>query len=169
MDRDQDTAVTMCLVLILVFSLYMLVRYSVLYLSAQKAYKNEAASYKRADLKNMMVTAFKTIRDNANQIAHPYFYNQPIDYILTTVPSFTNVLKLCRYILTYPQAKDDLNDILLEKYGSRFEENPELNVLVRVRMSEFGTQEYFHYLLQDIEKATELYIRNRAYVDKILR
>ena len=167
MDVEQDKAVTMCLVFILVFSLYMLVHYSYLYLSAHKAYKNEGDAYKRSELKKMMEKAFNTIRDNANQIAHPYFYNQPIDYIINTIPSFINVLKLCRYILTYPQAKDDLNDILIEKYGQKFEESPELNVLVRVNTSEFGVQEYFRYILGDIEKATELYIRNRSYVDKV--
>jgi hypothetical protein len=67
----------------------------------------------------------------------------------------------------YPQAKDDLNNILIEKYGQNFEENPDLNVLVRVNTSEFGVQEYFHYMLRDIEKATELYIRNRSYIDKV--
>ena len=167
MDVEQDKAVTMCLVFILVFSLYMLVHYSYMYLSVRKAYKHEGDAYKRSELKKMMEKAFNTIRDNANQITHPYFYNQTIDYILTTIPSFINVLTLCRYILMYPQAKDDLNDILIEKYGQNFEENPELNVLVRVKTSEFGVQEYFHYMLRDIEKASELYIRNRSYIDKV--
>jgi hypothetical protein len=145
----------------------MLAHYSYLYLSAHKVYQNEGDAYKRSELKKMIENAFNIIRNNANQIAHPYFYNQPIDYILTTIPSFIHVLKLCRYILMYPQAKDDLNNILIEKYGQNFEENPDLNVLVRVNTSEFGVQEYFHYMLRDIEKATELYIRNRSYIDKV--
>lgn len=169
MDKEQDKAVTLCLVFILIFSLYVLVHYSWLYLSTLKTYKNESQSYKRSELKVMLERAFKIIKNNANQIAHPYFYNQPIDYILTTIPSFINVLKLCRYLLVYPQAKDDINDILVEKYGNRFEESLELNVLVRIQTSDFGVQEYFHYILGDIERATELYIRNRSYIDKLSR
>lgn len=167
MDREQDIAVTMCLVLLLAFAVYMVVEYGRLWNSASKVYKDEGNAYKREELKSMLESAFGCIRDNANQIAHPYFYSHPIDYILTTIPSYINVLKLCRYTLVYPQAKDDINDILVERYGTRFEESMDLNVLVRVQTSEFGVQEYFHYMLRDIEKGTELYIRNRVYVDKV--
>lgn len=167
MDREQDIAVTMCLVLVVGFAAYTAVQYVRLYHTASKIYKNEGNAYKREELKAMMDRAFRCIKDNANQVAHPYFYNQGAEHVLATVPSFINVFMLCRYTLVYPQAKEDTNSILVETYGTRFEDNPELNVLVRVKTSEFGVQEYFHYVLEDIEKATEFYIRNRTYIDKV--
>lgn len=162
--------ITLCLIVVLMLTLYILYCYFMLYNSIIILQKNsnELASYSKKYLKKLFIKAINVLKLNANTVAHPYFYNQPINFILNVFPQYIEVLKLCRYIVINPDTNNDLNDILIELYGDRFEMSFNLNILVKVNTSDYGGDEYFSYLLKDIEKSIILYLHNRDYIDKLL-
>ncbi len=154
-----------CFIIVTLFAIFILSCYIKYYFDIVKLYDIKPKIYNYEQLKQMLTKAIQVLKKYANTIAHPYFFNQNIDMILTTCPEIVHVLKLCKYILEFQESKKDLNNIMLELYGNGFEDSMQLNVLVKVQTSEYGVQEYFHYVLQDIEKCTYLYIRNKAYLD----
>lgn len=166
---ENDNAVSLCLVVTVIFSFYLLIHYSFIYLKTIQLYKYQGDNYRKNYLEKLLVTAVFVVASNANTIAHPYFYNQSIDYILNTTPNYIHVFKFCSYILQYSQSQIDLNDILIERYGVNYTESPQLNIRVRVQTSEYGVDEYLRYVLEDFEKCTVLYLRNRQYVDNMLK
>jgi hypothetical protein len=147
------------------FAIFVLVKYIINYYDVKKLYNLKPKLYNKEYLQQLVVKAVQVLKKYANTVAHPYFYNQSINIILTTCPEIVHVLKLCKYVLEFSESKTDLNNILLELYGNGFEDSTQLNVLVKVQTSEYGIREYFHYVLEDIEKCTYLYIRNKAYLD----
>jgi hypothetical protein len=153
---------------VLLFAIFIGISYFVMYYEVLRESKKESAHYEKNKLRQLLLNAIKVLTDKANTIAHPYFFNQPIEYIFSTVPSIYHVFRFCKYKIENPESSRDLHFILLEEFGDRFEECKELNVLVRVNTSEFGVQEYFHYLLEDIEQATNVYLKNKRYIDKLL-
>jgi hypothetical protein len=116
-----------------------------------------------------MQSAIKCLKDNANTIAHPYFYTQKVEYMLAMMPTYANVLALCKYIIENPETQEDINNILIEWYGTNYPTSEQLIVLVRIQTNEYGHDEHFHYVLEDIEKGMTVYIRNREYLDKNLK
>ena len=117
---------------------------------------------------SLMKTSIKVLKDNANLIVNPNFYTQPIEYMLATMPSYGTVLILCKYIIDNPESQDDITKILEIWYGSDYSRSKELNVLVRVKTSNYGVDEYFHYIIEDIDKGMTIYVHNKEYLDKNL-
>ena len=154
-----------CLIIVTLFAIFILISYIKYYHDILKLYDVKPKIYNYDYLKQLITKSVQVLKKYANTIAHPYFFNQNIDMILTTCPELVHVLKLCKYILEFQESKRDLNIIFLDLYGKGFEDSTHLNVLVKIQTSEYGVQEYFHYVLQDIEKCTYLYIRNKAYLE----
>ena len=67
---------------------------------------------------------------------------------------------MCEYLITYPESKNDINNILIELYGEEYYKSHELNIMVNVKTSDYGSEEYFHYILEDINKCMILYKNN---------
>lgn len=167
MNQNELTA-AICLGIATCFSLYLIVMYSVRYYQLKQLYKPTDREYRKEKLQLLLVSAVRVLVKHANLIAQPYFHSYSIEYILSVCPSYLEVLLFTKYTLDYPQSKNDLHDILVDLYGSRFEESSELNVLVKAKTSEFGMQEYHHYVMQDLEKANYMYIHNKHYVDQLI-
>lgn len=164
----NDLTAAICLGIALCFSIYLIVMYSIRVNELSKLSNPKDREYRKDNLQKVMVSAVRVLVKHANLVAQPYFYTYPIDYILSSCPAYIQVLIFIKYTLDYPQSKNDLHDLLVELYGSRFEESAELNVLVKVKTSDFGFQEYYHYLLQHFEKGTYVYIHNKHYIDQLI-
>jgi hypothetical protein len=167
MDYDNFT-VTLCLIIIDLFLVFLLIHYSVIYVRLKKYSKKEVSSYKKETLKIYLASAIKALTANVNTVAQPYFLNKKIDQILIYVPSYIEVLKLDKYILSYEQSRNDLNNILIEWYGQNYMSSSKLNFLVKVKTTEYGAEEYMHYILGDIEKSIAVYVHNRKYIDNLI-
>ena len=161
---------TLCLIVLLCFAFYIMIHYSYIYIRLYTLNTNSIKInlYKKSDLQILFLKAIDVLQKNANIVAHPYFYNESISSILDRFPSYINVLNLCKFIVLNDDSKNDLNDILIENYGVRYQLSPNLNILVSVTTSEYGVDEHFHYLLEDIEKSTIIYLHNRKYIDNKL-
>lgn len=164
----NDLTAAICLGIAFCFSIYLVVMYSIRYNQLSKLVSPKDGEYKKETLRIILVSAVRVLIKHANLVAQPYFYSYPIDYILSTCPQYLQVILFIKYTLDYPQSKNDLHDLLVELYGKRFEESANLNVLVKVKTSDFGFQEYYHYLLQHFEKATYVYIHNKHYIDQLI-
>lgn len=167
MSPNELTA-ALCLGIVTCFSLYLIVMYGIKLYQLNKMLKPKDREYRKEKLIQMLVSAIRVLTKNANLISQPYFYTYPIEYLLSACPSYLEVILFAKYTLENPQSKNDLHDILVELYGHKFQESAELNVLVKVKTSDFGDQEYHHYLLQDFEKATNLYVNNKEYIDQLI-
>lgn len=165
----DDLSITVCLLIVTVFAFYLLVHFSYLYFKTKLMNNVETAKYSKQVLKSLMSKALKTLKENANTIAHPYFHSQPIQYILSLVPSYMNVLVFCKYIIEYPDSQNDVNNILIELYGIDYVNSKELRVLVRVQTTEYGIDEHFHYIIEDVAKGIAVYVHNKEYLDKNLK
>lgn len=165
---SKDLAVTMCLFVVTGFCIYLLIEFEKRYKDVKELEEAQKSDYKVAYLKTLLIKAIDVIKKHVNVIAHPYFFNHNVQHMLTVCPSFIHVLKLAKYTLDFPEAKEDMHILLAEMYGDQYEESLQLNVLARVQTTEYGIQEYFHYVIQDIEKATYVYVHNRQYLQKII-
>lgn len=145
---------------------YLLFCYARMYRTIKKTEKNKKV-YSRIYFETLVVRCIDVLKENVNIIAHPYFFSQSIDYILSACPNFIHVLILCKYILDF-NAKNELKVILKDLYGPNYEESMELNALAKVSISNHGVQEYFHYVIGDIEKSIIMYIKNQEYVNKMI-
>lgn len=119
------------------------------------------SNYKKNELKDLLIKSLKIIKDNANTFSDPYFYNQKFYEIMNKVPDIKTIFKLCEYLITYPESKNDINNILIEFYGVNYYKSHELNIPVTVKTSDYGSEEHYHYILEDINECMILYINNK--------
>lgn len=167
MDPTELTA-AICLGITTCFSIYLIMMYSIRYNDLSKLSRPKDKEYRKEKLQQMLVSCIRVLVKHSNLLAQPYFYTYPIEHLISVCPAYLEVILFTKYVLDNPQSKNDLHDILVELYGTRFEESAELNVLVKVKTSDFGFQEYHRYILQDLEKATYLYVHNKHYLDQLI-
>ena len=162
------------LIIIAIFSVYLLFHYVYVYIllmqmndiynpapgSVAITNVTPPSNYKKNELKDLLIKSLKIIKDNANTLSDPYFYNQQIYVIMNKVPEIATIFKLCDYLITYPESKNDINNILIELYGEEYYKSHELNIIVTVNTSDYGSEDYFHYILEDINKCMILYKNN---------
>jgi hypothetical protein len=119
------------------------------------------SNYKKNELKELLIKSLKIIRENVNTFSDPYFYNQKMYEIINKVPDIKTIFKLCEYLITYPESKNDINNILIELYGVNYYKSHQLNILVSIKTSDYGSEEHYHYILEDINECMILYINNK--------
>lgn len=172
----KDIILTVSLIIITILTIYLLFYYIYIYtslLQINKKYNPDVvkmnkdkviekrSNYKKNELKDLLIKSLKIIKDNVNTFSDPYFYDQKMYYIKNTVPGIDTIFKLCDYLNTYPESSNDLNDILIELYGEDYYKSHELNLIVTVKTSDYGSEEHYHYILEDINKCMILYQNNK--------
>jgi len=168
----KDIILTISLLIITILSIYLLSYYISIYTSLLKMMSKynpvtpskvkttdtvAHSNYNKNELKDLLTKSLKIIKDNINTFADPYFYDQQIYIIVDKVPDIKTIFKLCDYLITYPESRNDVNNILIELYGVDYYKSNELNIMAVVKVSDYGSEEYYHYILEDINKCMILY------------